>query len=737
TEQVAGTSNHTTITAGEQIVLKSGIADKAIVNGGKQTVQDGGKATTSTVNTGGLLDVLTGGVVTGVKLAGGSLSLTSGATADWTSASGVSHHIDGTIPNINGVTLDENVSMTVATGASATDTTVGDTGSLIMSDGSTLAGQTRVTDGGTLKGTGTGKFTNSGELLYDVASRAVMDGATFSGDGLMRKTGAGSLTLKDVTMELNATALQSGASPVTGLMLDEGDITLDNSHMTLDVTAKQGTRLAFINNSSLTGNIDPTDVVIEQGSTWQMTGNSVISALDLAGDVAFKDDAATQHTLTVTSLHGRDGNITLDANTEHHDLSDKIVLDGGKADGHTGLTFRGQYANGVATTGKGITVVEALNGATTDTGAFSQNNAVKSGALEYTLQRNADESWYLSSDKPQQPAPQQPAPQQPAPQQPAAERRNNLNFRPETSLYGGVYAQMRDMDLTQLASFDNRNKAGHNGQVWVRTQSGALRHSGGNGVVAGDAPDGKQSFTFVQVGMDLLRRQQHNWSTTTGMYVSKGYVSGDVNHTDGANAGMLKDDNYGVGMYLSRTHTNGFYFDGVAQWAAHRIKAYATSGMQMKTQGDGVALSLESGLPLYRSKALTVMPVVQYMYQHSSVRDSHDEAGNVDFGRGESHTIKGGINFSGGGDRLRWWLQPQLLRTSDRGGDYSLYKDGVGGSRYSFSARESGTSAGVNAGVSLTLSKHVDFRLQGSWLDGVSGLAPESYAGEAGVQVKF
>ncbi|WP_315975265.1 pertactin-like passenger domain-containing protein [Phyllobacterium zundukense] len=101
--------------------------------------------------------------------------------------------------------------------------------------------------------------------------------------------------------------------------------------------------------------------------------------------------------------------------------SDKLVISGGTATGTTALAITNLGGAGAATTGDGILVVEAVNGATTDFTAFGLANPVAAGAYEYALFRSgfsagSAENWYLASTitVPELPAPGAPA--QPAPQ---------------------------------------------------------------------------------------------------------------------------------------------------------------------------------------------------------------------------------------------------------------------------------------------------------------------------------
>ncbi len=54
--------------------------------------------------------------------------------------------------------------------------------------------------------------------------------------------------------------------------------------------------------------------------------------------------------------------------------------------------------SGVATSGQGIRVVDAQNGATTEEGAFALSRPLQAGAFNYTLNRDSDEDWYLRSE---------------------------------------------------------------------------------------------------------------------------------------------------------------------------------------------------------------------------------------------------------------------------------------------------------------------------------------------------
>ena len=103
--------------------------------------------------------------------------------------------------------------------------------------------------------------------------------------------------------------------------------------------------------------------------------------------------------------------------------SDKLIIDKGAADGTTGLDILNNNGAGAQTVADGILVIEALNGATSSTGAFSLAEPAVAGPYEYFLFRGskdgttAPDNWYLRSEliPPPPPPPGPPEPPPPPP----------------------------------------------------------------------------------------------------------------------------------------------------------------------------------------------------------------------------------------------------------------------------------------------------------------------------------
>ncbi|OSJ37012.1 hypothetical protein BSZ19_01415, partial [Bradyrhizobium japonicum] len=141
-----------------------------------------------------------------------------------------------------------------------------------------------------------------------------------------------------------------------------------------------------------------------------MTGNSNVTDLTNASSVIqFTPPAgdptllSSYKTLTAVNYVGRSG--TLGLNTflgTDGSPSDRLVLDGGAATGNSFLRIRNTTGAGALTTGNGILVVDAINGATTASGAFSLSRPVLAGPYQYTLFRSSvdavnPQAWYLRS----------------------------------------------------------------------------------------------------------------------------------------------------------------------------------------------------------------------------------------------------------------------------------------------------------------------------------------------------
>ncbi|WP_319020316.1 pertactin-like passenger domain-containing protein, partial [Pantoea ananatis] len=262
---------------------------------------------------------------------------------------------------------------------------------LAINSGGILDGTTTLTDGAMLTDLGRqqgASVINRGILKFSQQNNSAWSGS-LTGSGQLTKDGSGTLTL-------------GGTLNQSQVNLDDGSLVMDGLQAVTNIIAKAATTLSLVNGATLTGSIDPTDVNIDGGSTWNITGDSQVNNLTNAGNVVFAppSGAFAPHTLTVSNFTGSGGTLTL--NTVAGDSgspTDKVVIDGGRATGNTNLNVLNHGGLGAQTAGSGIPVIQSIDGATTDAGAFSMSNPLMAGAYEYSLYRNADESWYLTTQK--------------------------------------------------------------------------------------------------------------------------------------------------------------------------------------------------------------------------------------------------------------------------------------------------------------------------------------------------
>ncbi len=90
--------------------------------------------------------------------------------------------------------------------------------------------------------------------------------------------------------------------------------------------------------------------------------------------------------MTTGSYTGSAGAITLNTYLAGDGApSDKLIVNAGTATGTTGLTVHNTTGPGAETQANGIQVVQALNGGTTASDAFTLTNRLRAGASDYFL----------------------------------------------------------------------------------------------------------------------------------------------------------------------------------------------------------------------------------------------------------------------------------------------------------------------------------------------------------------
>ncbi|MFY2178367.1 calcium-binding autotransporter Cah [Escherichia coli] len=708
-QSVHGRALNTTLNGGYQYVHKDGLALNTVINeGGWQVVKAGGAVGNTTINQNGELRVHAGGEATAVtQNTGGALVTSTAATVTGTNRLGNFFVGNGMADN---VVLENGGRLDVLEGHSAQKTRVDDGGTLAVSAGGKATDVT---------------MTSGGALIAD-------SGATVEGTNA-----SGKFSIDGISGQASGLLLENGGSFTVNAGGQAGNTTVGyRGTLTLAAGGSLSGRTQLSKGASmvLNGDVVSTGDIVNAGEIRfdnQTTQDAVLSRA-----VAKGDSPVTFHKLTTSNLTGQGGTINMRVRLDGSNASDQLVINGGQATGKTWLAFTnvGNSNLGVATSGQGIRVVDAQNGATTEEGAFALSRPLQAGAFNYTLNRDSDEDWYLRSEN---------------------------AYRAEVPLYASMLTQAMDYDRILAGSRSHQTGvSGENNSVRLSIQGGHLGHDNNGGIARGATPESSGSYGFVRLEGDLLRTEVAGMSLTTGVYGAAGHSSVDVKDDDGSRAGTVRDDAGSLGGYLNLVHTSsGLWADIVAQGTRHSMKA-SSDNNDFRARGWGWLGSLETGLPFSITDNLMLEPQLQYTWQGLSLDDGQDNAGYVKFGHGSAQHVRAGFRLGSHNDMsfgegtssrdtlrdsakhsvrelpVNWWVQPSVICTFSSRGDMSM-GTAAAGSNMTFSPSRNGTTLDLQAGLEARVRENITLGVQAGYAHSVSGSSAEGYNGQATLNVTF
>ncbi|WP_192967815.1 calcium-binding autotransporter Cah [Escherichia coli] len=708
-QSVHGRALNTTLNGGYQYVHKDGLALNTVINeGGWQVVKAGGAVGNTTINQNGELRVHAGGEATAVtQNTGGALVTSTAATVTGTNRLG---HFTVENGKAEGVVLESGGRLDVLENHSAQNTLVDDGGTLAVSAGGKATGVT---------------MTSGGALIAD-------SGATVEGTNA-----SGKFSIDGISGQASGLLLENGGSFTVNAGGQAGNTTVGyRGTLTLAAGGSLSGRTQLSKGASmvLNGDVVSTGDIVNAGEIRFDNQTTPDAALSRA--VAKGDSPVTFHKLTTSNLTGQGGTINMRVRLDGSNTSDQLVINGGQATGKTWLAFTnvGNSNLGVATSGQGIRVVDAQNGATTEEGAFALSRPLQAGAFNYTLNRDSDEDWYLRSEN---------------------------AYRAEVPLYTSMLTQAMDYDRILAGSRSHQTGVnGENNSVRLSIQGGHLGHDNNGGIARGATPESNGSYGLVRLEGDLLRTEVAGMSVTAGVYGAAGHSSVDVKDDDGSRAGTVRDDAGSLGGYLNLTHTSsGLWADIVAQGTRHSMKA-SSDNNDFRARGWGWLGSLETGLPFSITDNLMLEPQLQYTWQGLSLDDGKDNAGYVKFGHGSAQHVRAGFRLGSHNDMtfgegtssrdtlrdsakhsvselpVNWWVQPSVIRTFSSRGDMSM-GTAAAGSNMTFSPSQNGTSLDLQAGLEARVRENITLGVQAGYAHSVSGSSAEGYNGQATLNVTF
>lgn len=422
-----------------------------------------------------------------------------------------------------------------------------------------------------LAGTGGEVRLNSATVTLNNTTAA--DNTTFAGDIVdgegksnVIKTGEGSLTL-------------TGKTGWTGdTHLDGGELVLDGAkggaHLVSNIIAKDNTTFSLRNGASLTGSIDPTDVNIDKSSRWNMTADSLVDDISLAGTLNFVAPTSSPmvagKTLTVTNWKGQNGTVIMNTVLNNDaSISDKIVINGNTS-GNTFVQVNNLGGKGAQTI-EGFRLIEVKG---LSDGTFTKSGRIVAGVYDYDIVKKGSD-WSLTS---------------------------HYSVRPESASYTSNLAAANTMFITRL--HDRQGETQYidplTGEkkvtsLWLRQVGGHNRWKDSTGQLdtqsnryvtqlGGDlaqwSPDGLQSWHFGAMA-GYGNNESNSHSRVTG-YHSEGSVSG-------YSAGLY------VTWYENEQTKQGAYLDTWAQygWFDNDVKGQNVQGESYDSSG--ITASLELG----------------------------------------------------------------------------------------------------------------------------------------------
>ncbi|MDM0117932.1 autotransporter outer membrane beta-barrel domain-containing protein [Variovorax sp. J22R133] len=605
-------------------------------------------------------------------------------------------------------------------------------GALVMDEGTTLG---FASDGLNLANAVV--LTGTSDPVIDTGALTETLSGIISGGGALTKNGTGTLVLAGANSHTGATAVDVG-------------------------TLRAGAANAFSAASSHT---------VARGATLDTGGfNQRVAALANSGTVSLVS-ASAGSTLTVTGPYvGNAGVLRLGTGLP---ASDRLVIDGATAtaSGTTNVQIATLGGLGALTTGDGIEVISARNGATTTAqttrSAFAlAGGHVDAGAYEYSLHaadaQGAGENWYLRSTTtvppvippvvpPGESGPPPVVPVQPPTPLPPVQV---PTYRAEVPLLAALPGQVRQADLAMMGNLHRRMGDEAPGSWGGPTTQGpsslaetGTRRAWGRFVSSDlgvEQPGVAQAradlrVSGLQAGTDLL--VMNGWRS--GVYV--GYLDGtaDVSgNARGVNGDVGSNDlrSRFLGAYATWMDTSAWYVDSVLQGASHRYEIRPDGNPSVSGKASGFMASVEGGKAFALTERWSVEPQAQLAWQHNSFDDLILGGARVQQDSGSGWIARLGLRIRGDLATAAGRLQPYgrlNFYHANFGGDAALF---IGPAASTVIASDGSYSAGeVAAGATLALTPATSLygEIGHQWNIGGDATVKSSVQGSLGIKVRW
>ncbi len=534
-------------------------------------------------------------------------------------------------------------------------------GSLVLNDNNQTANRLN----------GTGGSIQLGNATLTAHNATASDNTAYAGNiegaGSLRKTGQGALTLSGETLYTGDTLIEGGQ-----LILDGSQ---GGAKLTGNVIGQAGTGLQLRNGAHLIGWIDPTDLIVDAASRWDMTADSQVAHLHHAGAIAFASPAPYA-TLTVQGDYtGQNGVLEMRTNLGAGQ-GDFLQIDGDSS-GHTAIRINND--NTVEPTiDSALALVTTLGGH--DAGVFALDGGpLEIGILAFDLDRGNgsaltpdQNTWYLSA-------------------------LNRVSHPGDAIIHTAALSGAEwyyELDSLHKRMGDVRQEINNyndrlSGNFWVRANSYKLDVDATEKTYAMD-----QYVSTISTGVDKALRNEY------GIILLGGFVGYTNVDRDFDNYGNGDTDGVHFGLYGTWLHDKGWYADFVGKANRDRhgfdVRPGNDSVTKAKYTSYSQGLSLEFGRQLKRADGWWMEPSVQaaIMWHNTANYDATNNGGadpiNVRLNRGSAWQIRNALRMGRQITGSRWhpYAKVAAVHTSGHGGkvyvdDHRLDRD-VGGTRFEF-----------------------------------------------------
>ncbi|MEH3828175.1 autotransporter outer membrane beta-barrel domain-containing protein [Enterobacter roggenkampii] len=408
------------------------------------------------------------------------------------------------------------------------------------------------------------------------------------------------------------------------------ELNISGSQLTGNIVNEVGstTGVTLTDGASLTGQLtNVTSFSAANGTTWQLTGDSIVGNISNSGTITLGQNSAGT-TLRVTGNYaGQDGLLVFNGELAGDDsLTDRLIIDGSTS-GNTFVSVRNLGGSGAQT----LNGIELITVGGNSAGTFKESGRIVAGAYDYHLMRGTGSNagnWYLSSeyndggdggDGGISPV--------------------TLILRPEAGVWTSSNTISNTLFLTSLR--DRESYKGDQGRMWSYARGTHLRQQSGSDQLKSD------SNTWVtQIGADLGRwKTGNNGSFRAGVMAGSGRASiNSRSILSGYTAkGNLTGWNLGVygTWYQNEENRTGFYADTWMQysWFNGTIRGQGQSGERYHS--DGLSASIEAGysLPFLQTSAgnFILQPRVQFIQSDVRMNDHQEVNGTKLTGSGNSN----------------------------------------------------------------------------------------------------